>query len=177
MFYYLPEFIAEADDECYEISEDKMNVTVTNKTPYFQYSIFCNQWIDSVSNCIAEWKFEHKQKKPGVRYVSFGLVSSDKARVDENFSNSEQPPNYAVYEGGWRFYNANRIDTQHQRMFMDDIIVLFLNLRDKTFGYKQMDESLVLFDDIQVGDDIRYRLAMQIHVKGDTLTLLDSQIL
>ena len=59
LYFYETDYFQSASD-CYQISDDKMQVTVIDDTSYAKYGrvmIFCNEWIQSISKKIVKWAF------------------------------------------------------------------------------------------------------------------------
>ena len=181
MYYYHGEYIADCNNN-FKISDDKLSVTNINSDNKY-HTIYFNQWIPSISECVAIWTVEMtKITNESGRGVYFGIVSKD-GGVDEDFSNDDDLPNYAfgVTRDSFHSYEGADVNMAHERgedfvFYTGDIVKVTLNLKDKAFGLELKDKKAILYQPIKVSKDIKYKLAMQLFWKGDFVKLKDFSI-
>eukprot|EP01084_Bolivina_argentea_P188005 323726_1 len=177
-YHYDPEYISKARDDLFEISNDKRTVTAKKEEFSMKHTIYCNQWIHSMSNAIVKWTFKINHL-PKMAILFFGLASEQKDNgIYNDFGNSikGKPPNYAIADDGDRLINGlipvtiARVN-QHV-LYSNDEVTYTLDLQNTTFGCKiNNNNELILFEYIKQSNDIKYKMVIQIAGKGGSVTL------
>lgn len=176
-YYYIAEYFAYANHKFIEMSENKL--TIKNIDGYNGYSIYCHQWINSMSSMICKWIFKINHKQNNWSYImQFGLTS--KQLENGEFCSNITVPNYGFRSDYFRIKNGTFYgDTKEQRkpenlkMFTSgDIITLILDLNRNAFICLINDKEELRFDDIQKSKDIKYKMAWSLLNREDSITLL-----
>lgn len=175
-FYYFPEYFAKAREDKFKISDDKLTIISIDNCSYENHSIYMNKWINSQSNKIIKWTFKINNKGRDCLY--FGLASTYSDDLLQNDFINEYHPNYSVSNNNHRYMNGKFYDDEESRILYTYStganVIYTLNLKNKTFSCQRDNENdIVSFKNIKCGDGIRYRLAMQLPSKHDSVTLLD----
>ncbi len=182
-YYFINEFFDQALINYFEISNDKM--MITNIGGIIDHSIYCNQWISTSSNIRVQWTFFIKKMK---NEMYFGLASNDK-NINKDFCNwGSKGPCYEVSNTGERYYIDNtpynffgymshydipRLD-KNFRCGSGDTITFILDLNNKTnqFCIQVNDHPRKkLFNNIVRGIDIKYKMAVIMRCKNDSIIL------
>ena len=163
------------------ISNNNMTISKIASPQSWLNTSYCNEWIDSTKNLIVSWTLKidknnanSKHKKYGG--IRFGFVSHDDKQDDSFDSNSICSEIRPVYK-----YNASgsiAINGRHSRnkratpSAEGDTIIITLDIPSKCAFIKVNDkEKAILFEDMEVGQDIRYKLAISIYRIKSQITL------
>eukprot|EP01084_Bolivina_argentea_P037161 68704_1 len=184
-YYYHNEYFAKSGNEV-EISNNRMTITKIKGNMDYKNTTYCNTWIQSTSNKIAKWTFKTNNKCDGdgmAIYICFVSNYDDKTNCDCSLRELKYMPNYGfdpkdeydtlMYDNGESTSEMNKpIDCSKQ-------FTIILNLEDKFIGYQYNSNDEVIRDinyiveDIQTGDDIKYKLAINIYETGCGISLID----
>ena len=182
-FYYQNEFIAKYREDCFEVSEDKLTITNTKFIGFLAHSIYFNQWIESTSHIIVKWTFKmNKVIEEGTKFY-FGLVSKETDTLSDFCSASDEyTPNYAVCGDG-QLWNDGRwvgnSDTLTELM-EDDLVTFILDLSVGKFKCSiqdRVEETELFAVSIGLSDPIRYKFALQMGTKGNSVILTNFEII
>eukprot|EP00483_Globobulimina_turgida_P002935 UN02940 len=160
-FYYSAEYFCKAGDDI-EISNKNMTITKIATQLSWRNSAYCNVWIDSMSNSIVSWQFIIDNGT----HMSFGFVSHDNC-CNSYYSNVEDRP---VYE-----YNISgrvEVNGMHHRTLGDvlrptagETFEVTLDLRNRNAFLcilPKRNGKHVIFEDIVIGKDIRYKMVVSL---------------
>ena len=181
-FYFNYEYFASYLKEHFEVSPDKLTITNIKKVDFRRHTIYLNHWIASTSKCIARWTFKINSFQPiAMTEMYFGLVSSQQA-PNEDFATIEQQhvPNYCIANSGSRYPNGKSIGTigQSFKIKEGDIVTFTLDLIVGTWNGKIHDKTdTLIINDVEISEDIKYKLAVQIRQQGSSITLLDYNLM
>eukprot|EP01084_Bolivina_argentea_P082191 148821_1 len=164
------------------VSEDKMTVTNCTgiKDENYDHTTYGYTWIDSTCNKIAKWKF----KACGNAWICF--VSKDNCE-DGNCLNDTDEPNYGFTDCAnnmclKQYCNdrGNSTETKRFNMNFNVPFTVVLNAKQKTIGYylenETKNEIKFIFENIKIGKDIKYKLAVNVPMDGDKITLMNFEI-
>eukprot|EP01084_Bolivina_argentea_P173911 301252_1 len=166
-YYYIPEFISKAREDYFEISDDKMTVTLNNdRCDVSNHTIYCHQSIPSTYNIIAKWTFITNSD-----LCFFGISSNDNMSHTD-FCSEENKPCYQLRSDGGKYSHVKPLgDTviaTDIRFNVGDTVTFTLDLScNKTnngiFSI-QINESkdIIIFDNIYKDPTIEYKLCLQI---------------
>ena len=120
----------------------------------------------------------------GTNDVVVGFSSSDDS-INNDFTFHEKKPNYAIGSHGVGYRNGKqdlrygkKWDCPKTQFGSDDIIQLTLNLKLANISMKINDEKIILiFDDVVVSVDVKYKLAIQLPQQFDHVSIQDFSLL
>lgn len=189
-YFYIHEYFTKCGDEL-EISEDKMtlkkiDIIHSRHTKEWMNNAYCNIWFASNGQEIATWKFklnEIETPKEDVAWheIYFVFVSKDE-RLNEDANSSEDAPNY-----GW----SNNEETYHFGAGEDcvefvagckahengDKVSITLNTKEGSIKWKRFateeGDSYYVYKNIEQSDSIKYKLAVSLRSKNNSITLID----
>ena len=175
LFYYHhgEYFIKSAKDVT--ISEDKSIITKTRDNQNWKNTNYCSSWIQSNIPQICEWSFKlyNVQKR-----IFFCFVSNDdESNMDCN--NISNIPNYGFDNTSVSiaFQNTKGASLGHsvKTYGTNDTIKVILNTKDGTIRLKKNEESsnCLVFSDITIGNNIKYKMAIQLYHLHDKVALID----
>eukprot|EP01084_Bolivina_argentea_P173912 301254_1 len=172
-YYFVHEFFSKAREDHFKISDDKMMVTKIEGNGHLDHTIYCNQWINTSSNIIAKWTFS-VQNDSNVKSMYFGLASNDKI-IDEDFCSQDNGPCYEISSAGDKFSHTFPGGYPLGSEFgwhSNGTITFILDLTNLTFAIQINDEKpKAIFNDIEKGNDIKYKMAVQLCDKNDCVIL------
>lgn len=170
-YYCSDEYFSRALEDFFTISNDKMTITNIRNIPVHAHTIYCNKWIESLSNVIVKWTFSIKSL-PGYA-IFFGLTSNEK-RIDEDFCTQNNAPCYQVSSDGIKYsHNMRNNGISYPILPIDgwdnnDTLTFILDLTNKLgfrfgqFSIKKNDkEPKMIFNDVEKGKDIKYKMTLQ----------------
>ena len=175
--YAMAEWIARAPPNTFMISAD--NMTVTNIGGATPHSLLCFGSVDSSSCSMCSWTFKVRSMcsryvHPSARSVFiFGLVDADFSAIDRDL-----PKSLAIGNSGhcWRAgVESRRYVGDARYMFADgDIVSLVLDFADRDMSLQTSRSATLkqIFSNIAVDKGRRYKMAIQLINKGDSVTLL-----
>ena len=176
-FYYQNEFITKYRKDCFEVSEDKLTITNIKQVGFLAHSIYFNQWIESTSQLIVKWTFKmNKVIERGTGFY-FGLVSKEEDTFsDFSSASDEYTPNYAICGDGQLWDNGKFADDSEilTELMESDWVTFILDLSAGKFKCSIQDrfeEAEICAVAIGVSEPIRYKFALQMGTKGNSLTL------
>lgn len=177
-FYFIFECFDEARTDCFKISDDRLTIANIKQCGY-QHTIFLCKWIESTSKSIATWKFE-RNSTDSVGTIGFGIISTDEEDLLYSDFCSVEPkhkPNYCVYNVGYKFENGKSGQNMTHQVIHKNVATFILNLSKKTFScLDAKGDIMILFDDIEISNNIKYKFAVQIRYYGDYLKLIDHYV-
>lgn len=168
-FYYqeIDEF--ETWDEQITVSDDKLRITRNDSYRYDAYSnAYCKIWIDSDIKQIAKWKLKIHHVGGSWRGVMIRLISTDKDMFKQ--------PSYGFCNGGATYTNGPYTNRKGKHLNAGDIITVSLNLKNEKASFECIDqegETTVIYDGIEKGKDIKYKLAFLLYNVNNCVELLD----
>eukprot|EP00483_Globobulimina_turgida_P010873 UN10894 len=173
MYYYITEFFNNARPDCFKISQDKLAVTNIKYCTFGRHTIYGKLWIPSTSKSIHKWTLHiHVATE-----MYLGLSSNDNY-VDSDFSSDleSDTPNYAMSNRGARYKNGERffdeLDINITEFTIGDTVTFILDLFHANILYKVNDKSeIIIFDQIQIDQDIQYIMVIQIKMPNDFVTI------
>ena len=139
------------------VSSDKMSATLKTKVSPYPW-VYGKIWIESLSNSIATWTF-----KINGLLMKMGISSSE---------DSDERPYYHFFNIGHSFQH----DCKHQPpMFAEqDIMKLTLNTTKGTITLQKNEEDAIeMFENIQKGQDIKYKFGVALFNRDNSITLID----
>eukprot|EP01084_Bolivina_argentea_P173913 301256_1 len=176
-YCFVHEYFAKALEDYFKISNDKMMVTnIKGKIGVGFHTIYCNQWINTSSNIIAKWTFFIKSCDGNTDGMFFGLASKDK-RIDKDFCGKDNGPCYQISSLEYKFSHGYFPGIYIGKAFYwksNDTITFILDLTNimGTLSIKINDkQQMVIFHDIEKGNDIKYKMAVQLCDKNDCVIL------
>lgn len=172
LFYHIAfmETFKHYNSDKYEVSNDGFTVT---KIGYSMSVCYGSEVIPSSNGGIYHWKFKIKRE-------AFMAIGIDEAKhIREDFGNfvtyGSESKMYSLYsDGDGRQWDRDEyIDKGSSFRFNDnDIVMMTLNLSDKSLSYKINDGiEKALFTDIAIGPGIDYCMAVYIAVESDSIQL------
>ena len=158
----------------------KVNFTLSNddKTASLVNGCYGNVYgnikIDSLSEAVYKWtiKVENKKTKNWAQYIELG-VSGDEPG-DKYFYGNTAPKNTFMCKGTGYVHGKCRVQEYfaNVRWKDGDIVGIKLDLKKKDIEYFVNDKSVgVLYEDIPVGQDIKYRCIVYINHDGGCATI------
>ena len=149
-----------------------------------------NTWIDSSIPQIAKWTLSASVDYTEHSGVTLYFLSKDD-KTDDFCGRKADEPFYGVNHDARRsatcspynetylpeFYYEPWEDNFGKRLFDNQPFCIILNTKDKTICVeKSNDQKFTIYDDIQTGKNIRYKLGVRLFKKGDGVLLLDFDI-
>ena len=184
--FYHPKEYFEIIGQDIEISYDKL--TITSSDLSWNNTTYGKNWIDSTSNTITKWTFKINKLVTGHIdegiEIFIGITSSKSIYNDRDFtdfprhcymyafSNFDQ---YAVcngYTGGrYEYHDTNTYFTKFKT---GDVLMFALDLKKKILFTKVNDDSAeIQYDQVKVGQNISYKLAVTMNDFENSISLLD----
>ena len=162
-----PEIIETVDTTLYDI--DDSHTTITKKESSGGGSIFGKTTICSDKGGIYKWKF--KIITTGIN-MRFGISSS--YGMERLFTRNKNSSNYAARYAGRKESKGSLFNDYDFYIKRYDIVQMELNLDTRQLIYYINDRSLgPAYEDIDIGEDIKYKLAIHIYSKDATIKLID----
>ena len=159
VYYFIVEFFAIIDFGYWTVSECKRIITRTKGTP--SASVYGNVVIPSDEERIYKWKFKILHEETNMR---FGISSH--WETDCRFSNVTTSHNYAAEHSGGKWSKYVNESFPGFNFDTGDNIEMELNLVSRELLFYKNDRKIgVAYNDIDVGPDIQYRMA--IHFRDD----------
>ena len=160
-----------------QISDDKLSITRISGYNYFS-TTYCKQWISSTSNIIVTWKFKYDTMDTYGKAV-IGLVTNDDC-YDKDFSDPNIANVYALANHGW----LNRDNDGNKSMMVNGIgftrndeFSFTLDLPNREIILEvNGKERKVIWSNILIGDDIRYRFAICLKKEKSKMSLIGFEI-
>eukprot|EP01084_Bolivina_argentea_P184155 317667_1 len=173
-YYYVHEFIANARKDIFQISNDKLTVHHTyNESYWAQHTIYCNLSIASKSKIIAKWTFVIGNSRFNSFY--FGLVSNyNKQSINEDFCQMKNKPYYCIGVNGRKFaHTGSKSKVIEEAVWSSgDIVTITVDFtKDNATFTLNINERMnaLIFDHIETGNDIKYKLVLQMDLGSATL--------
>eukprot|EP01084_Bolivina_argentea_P037159 68702_1 len=173
-YYYHNEYFSKSGHQI-EISNDKMSIKKITGDCNYKNTTYCNTWIQSTSNKIAKWTFKTNKYCEDINggfYICFVSNYDDKINEDCSVYELKYMPNYAFYptcDEVIVFDNDQGEDVMDEYIDLSKQFTIVLNLKQKTIGY----ESSNIIKNIEIGNDIKYKLAINIYETGCGISLID----
>ena len=186
-FYWVNEYFASCS-KWIKISDNGTTITDIGKKFSSRNTSYCNQWISSMNKVIVKWNF-HLSSTITRHYVrktiQIGFVSK-KGSEEQRFGNTDDTPNYSYdVATGIILVNGKYADytiSNHLKLIKPgDTFEIILNLIKKEALVKKINvdkdnnknnnKSYVIFRDIEVAENIHYKLAVSLLVNGYKLKL------
>ena len=174
-FYYFPEYFKDFAQSIFQYvgnnkDDKKIIKSISDNRPWS--SIYGNVLISSHKKQKYVWKFRiNKFKDP----ILIGISST--YDVDKRFFVSNDGYNYCYYSNGEKVSHSNHNDYS-QPFGENDIITMILDCNLKQLSFHKNDDDLgVAYDNIECGEDIKYKMAMYIYYKNVEVELLEFKFL
>ena len=177
-YFYLNEYFDKHGDVI-QVSEDKRTITRIGDKNAWNNNSYGNIWIKSNGNEIARWKFEmdHVEMR---QELYFQFLSKD-IRLNEDGGREEDAPNYAWSNkfdidchGACGSISKTYDYSSYPRT--GDQVIIELNTKERTIRCKVRDAAYeTIFEQIEQGDDIKYKMAITLHAVGMKVTMIDFQ--
>ena len=155
-FYFLGEYFEIFDPKYYKVTEENKTVTKTSNTGWSVPSCYGKMLIDSDSGGVYEWVFRILTQNTCMDY---GISSS--YNLDKAFTRSSESSNYCAR------YAAHKVSKNKQEywsgfhMSPGNCLKMKLDLNKRTLSYDvDADPIGVAWENIDVGPDIKYRMAI-----------------
>ena len=179
-YYFVHEYFERCQDGM-EISAEQSTVTQIGDSGNKYLFSWCNQWIDANIPQIAKWKLRinkliHKKDWFSQRSVMIRIVSDE---APEYFGKKYEPC-YRFVESAttWTNGKGQRLEasipaeTRPAAFAEVDDLWVILNTKDATIGILRNDNDLrILWKNIQIGSDIRYKLCISSILAFDQMKL------
>lgn len=175
IFYHVADKFAKANDEYIDISEDKLTITSIKNDLYLLNSTYLEAWFKSKSKQMITWTFKINKLKENLH---FGIVSKED-HIGMPFWQwlKLHRPCYLVDSCGTDRFDGELCDGDLRfamcPLFYEGGIISFtLDLKHKELRCKIDDEApRLILANISVEYGIKYKLALSLHDKGDSITL------
>eukprot|EP01084_Bolivina_argentea_P037160 68703_1 len=176
-YYYHNEYFTKSCDEI-EISNDRMSIKKIKGDLSYANTTYCNTWIQSTSNKIAKWTLKATACSS---YIYICLISNydDKMNEDCSVYESKYMPNYGFHKKNYDIMICEdfgeAVDVMDECIDFNEQFTIILNLKQKSIGYQYDSNDKVrnIIENIQVGNDIKYKLAINIYETGCGISLID----
>ena len=175
-------FVGECFEKCgdnMEISNGDMTLTKVKDRLKCKDIAFGNKWIKSNIGQIAQWKFKINEifenlKECDVIWIYF--VTQDQ-EIHSDWASTRNQPYYgfANNSGGDSSSDNDNGDLIFQQ---DDIINVKLDTITASIKamHNRNDTEVVIYDNIETGDNIQYKLSVELYGKSTSITLLDFSV-
>ena len=170
LYYYHNEYFAKYGEQV-KVSND--NMIITNLIQYPRCTVYGNTWIDTNIPQIAIWKL-----KISVRDRDFGITMSSKDtrlnHVNPYFPNDNPwyalSPNWNEAHDDPYLFIEPWWDWRHSCSFS-----VILDTKNRTISVRKDEDSelLMIYQGIDIGEGIKYKLGVILYSKGDNATLID----
>ena len=181
LFYFQREYFAKIVNgwkvkENFILSNDHMTADLVDGC---YGNVYGNIKIDSLSETVCKWtiKVENKKTQHLSRYIELG-VSGDEP-TDKHFYGSNAPRNVFMCSGTGYAYGECAVKGEHSDLKWKhgDFVNIKLDLKNKTIEYFINDKSVgIIYEDIHVGVDIKYRLVIYMNHNGGSVTIGNFEI-
>ena len=153
------------NNDHWKISEDKLSCTTIDNHRNYVYG---KLWIESESKQIVKWKLKI-DKMVGITWFStiiIRIVTED----DGTFDGS-----YGIGSRGFTYTCGTGERIRAPPTFEEgDIVTLILDTNERTIKVKKNDEDTkIIYKQIEIGPDIRYKLCLTFVGKGTKITIID----
>ena len=175
-FYYHGEYFASFLEDHFEVSPDRLTLTNIKEIDLGNHTSYFNQWIESTSKSIVKWTLKiNKAEKTNLKFDSafyFGLATKE-SDPSKDFATSKTL-NYCIDDLGWKYKSYMGDGRAVSFAFNEgDLVIFTLDLASKQWlGKVGVDGTDIELFDVEVSDDIKYKLAMQMSKVGDSVTLV-----
>ena len=183
------EYFAEARKDHFKITEEGLKITNIKFCSIYEHSIYMYKWIKSNTNNIWQWRFEIDGEDKNVSTsdepfasIYFGLVSkADKVIPAPSDTAITAIPNYGISNRGHRYENCvgeySKIRDEKWHFNNGDTVKFILDLTCSTWSFQINDDPILeIFNTIIQSDDVRYKFALQLTVKGIYMRLVDFRV-
>ena len=166
-YYFDPEYFA-IDLNDYDISQDRKTITKTDNTWY--KSMHGNVVIQSTVAAIYEWSFKLLHLRSN---LSIGVTSDIDCEFNDRFWDNTNCSNYAAMYCGFKGSKGKGDGTYDFDANDGDIVYMTLDLVQKEIRFMVNDKNLgAAYTDIDVGEDIKYKMAIDAHYATSKVTLI-----
>ena len=177
-YYYHNEYFAKYGQQV-QLSNNNMTITkqeILEDKEDIDNTTYGNTWIDSVIPQIVSWRLQMSVDN----HILFGLFSKD-IRIDEDcVFDDDDKPFYAFENDGTLSYedgNGTECETDNYNWseLLEDQWSLILNTEDKTISLQKdkSSEIIAIYENIQTGNSIKYKLGINLYEKDDNVSLID----
>ena len=175
-FYYYVLFEPEDCSEYLELSGRNNNtITKIGNNRSFTNSVYANQWIPSHTNEIIQWKVKNN-KQVITQSLLIGIINNNH---HHNIDNDIDAEGCYLYVGDGQL-NQDGVDTDKEGPPLKQgyTAILTLDLRLKQIRFRVLSDNIynnsdehILFENIPIGSDIKYKLAIGMFCVMDSLTV------
>ena len=181
--YHIPEFVMKIKRSTYHVrTQNNQTVITTVDNWHHGYGIYFNEWIESLSDFKFTWIFSiNKLNKMMYFYLISKICSlgpwDRNGRPCYSFSNDQRI--YKYPKDGIIYYKRLPVldkDLDSKLKFgTGDIVSFILDLPNKTLLCSiNGDTPFILRNDVDRDKDIKWKMAMTLADKGDSITLLSA---
>ena len=170
-YYYISDLFGK-HSPCIEVSGDGNDTIKANTSD--RCCAYGYQWIDSISNKLIKYEVRINRCDPFDSATMIGITTDD-SNINCAFrQTTEKQIFYAFDNDGDKYWH----DAVSYRSYGDtfeqgDVVRMELNLSTGTIIYYINDESQgIAFKDIEKGDDIKYKLAVELYNDEDSCTII-----
>ena len=173
-FYYNGEYFASFLKDHFEVSPDKLTLTNIKEIDMGHHTSYFNQWIESTSNSIVKWTLKiNKAEKTMFDCADYFGIATKEDDPSKQFATADTL-NYCIDDGGWK-YKSYEGDGRVSFKFEEGELIIFrLDLPSKQWlGKVGIDGTDIELFKIEVSDDTKYKLVMQMSKVGNSVTLVN----
>ena len=182
-FYYHNEYFAKYGKQV-KLTNNNMTITrheTLSSLMSYENTTYGNTWIDSIIPQIAKWTL-----KASVKKSFFVFMLSTDNRCDKTCNNRDDAPLYGLakkIDNGWLpmyadkyGHNCHCNDKTELKALVNGQFSIILNTKNKTISFQNGDESqemIIIYENIQIGHDIKYKLGINLITIQDKVSLID----
>ena len=178
IYYYHGEFFLKCGDDI-KISENKQMIIKESSICGYNNTSYGSTWIKSNDNLICKWSLFindiNDKKTTSVGNIWIAIVSKDD-KINNDCSTDNDRPNYSFSNNIHVFLCGKGSTVNMVKFNKNDHIEIILNTKLKTISFKRINfdnDYVVIFKDIEKHEKIKYKLAIQLYSKNDSVTIND----
>ena len=181
LYYFHGEYFEKTGDDI-RISKNKMRVTKIVNNNNFRNTSYGKTWIESTVQQMVQWKFKIDKIVYPVGDIYICLVSTDNRLNQDCNDKNRDKPNFAIGSPGWVIVNGDEYEIKCYvganlvKYGENDIISMILDTKHRQLCFKRNDgNKITLVKCIKIDSDIKYKMAVSLRSKGDSISLIDFQ--
>ena len=168
LYYHLFDYFELLDDDMISVSSDKK--TITKKCDGWGNSSYGSITIPSTNDSVCKWFVE-----VGTTGKCIIGLASKPFLTNFNFNRIDRNKNYCygVTTGRIKHHNGHW-ESYDKIIGCGDILCIELNLKKRyiKFYEKENDSGRIAFKNVEIGEDINYRLAVSSHIKSSQIKIV-----